>query len=216
MFCDFCSETCDFAIYNLKTQRFFCDCDFFWCTKSMWWWRWWWLVGCRHCYHGNNVAAVVVVAIVVVTVVAVAAVVAVVAVITVVWDSCYRCAVVLAAVLSAGSIHHVMWSFLANIWPKNAQIYFSVWRPRTFKTSTFGITWCDNFQPNLRLEFAKSFHIRWRMLAAHSSCSSSSLCWCLGIPFLASSPPICWRVQKLSNRWEKWPKQLWAKPSNQH
>ena len=61
-----------------------------------------------------------------------------------------------------------MWSFPAKIWPKNAKNYLSTWRPRTFKTSTFGITWCEQFQPNLRLEFAKSFHIRWRMLAAHT------------------------------------------------
>ena len=38
--------------------------------------------------------------------------------------------------LSAGSIHQVMWSFLAKLWPKNAKIYLSTWRPRTFKTST--------------------------------------------------------------------------------
>ena len=39
-------------------------------------------------------------------------------------------------ITSAGSIHHVMWCFLAKIWPKNAKIYLSTWRPRTFKTST--------------------------------------------------------------------------------
>ena len=47
--------------------------------------------------------------------------------------------------LRIGSIHHVMWSFLAKIWPKNAKNYLSTWRPRTFKTSTLGITWCENF-----------------------------------------------------------------------
>ena len=30
-----------------------------------------------------------------------------------------------------------------------------------------GITWCDNFWPNLRLEVAEGLHIGWRMLAAH-------------------------------------------------
>ena len=55
----------------------------------------------------------------------------------------------------ARSIHQVMWSFPAKIWPKNAKNYLSTWRPRTFKTSTFGITWCDNFWPNLWLEVAK-------------------------------------------------------------
>ena len=27
-FCDFCSKTCDLVLCDLKTQRFFCDCDF--------------------------------------------------------------------------------------------------------------------------------------------------------------------------------------------
>ena len=27
-FCDFCGKTCDLALCDLKTQRFFCDCDF--------------------------------------------------------------------------------------------------------------------------------------------------------------------------------------------
>ena len=27
-FCDFCSNTCDLVLCDLKTQRFFCDCDF--------------------------------------------------------------------------------------------------------------------------------------------------------------------------------------------
>ena len=35
--------------------------------------------------------------------------------------------------------------------------------------STFGITWCHHFWPNLRLEVAEGFHIRWRMLAAQWS-----------------------------------------------
>ena len=38
--------------------------------------------------------------------------------------------------------------------------------PWAFKTSTFGITWCDNLWPNLPLEVAERFHIRWRMRAA--------------------------------------------------
>ena len=67
---------------------------------------------------------------------------------------------------SAGSIHHVMWSFLAKIWQKKAKIYHITWRPWALKTSTFGIMWCDNFWPNLRLEGAEGFHIRWRMLTA--------------------------------------------------
>ena len=53
-----------------------------------------------------------------------------------------------------------MWSFPAKIGPKNA---------KAFKTSTFGITWCDNFWPKVWLEVAEGFHIRWRMLAAHKS-----------------------------------------------
>ena len=65
------------------------------------------------------------------------------------------------------SIHHVMWSFLAKIWPKNPQKHHITWRPWAFKTSTVGITWCDNFWPNLRLEVEEGFRIRWRMLAAH-------------------------------------------------
>ena len=67
---------------------------------------------------------------------------------------------------SAGSIHHVMWSFPAKIWPKNAENDHITWRPWAFKTSTFGITWCDNFWPNLRFKSRNVFHIRWRMLAA--------------------------------------------------
>ena len=58
-----------------------------------------------------------------------------------------------------------MLAFLVKIWPKNAKNYLSRWRPWAFKTSTFGITWCDNFWPNLRLKVAEGFHIRWRMLA---------------------------------------------------
>ena len=27
-FCDFCGKTCDLVLCDLKTQRFFCDCDF--------------------------------------------------------------------------------------------------------------------------------------------------------------------------------------------
>ena len=27
-FCDFCGKTCDLVLFDLKTQRFFCDCDF--------------------------------------------------------------------------------------------------------------------------------------------------------------------------------------------
>ena len=70
-------------------------------------------------------------------------------------------------VSSAGSIHHVMWSFPAKIWAKNAQNHHITWRPWAFKTCTFGITWCDNFWPNLRLKVAEGFHMRWRILAAH-------------------------------------------------
>ena len=54
-----------------------------------------------------------------------------------------------------------------EIWPKTAKNYHITWRPWAFKTSTFGITWCDNFWPNLRFKSRKVFHIRWRMLAAH-------------------------------------------------
>ena len=32
-FCDFCGKTCDLALCDLKTQRFFCDCDF-WDAKG--------------------------------------------------------------------------------------------------------------------------------------------------------------------------------------
>ena len=73
--------------------------------------------------------------------------------------------VVAAGVGSAGSIHHVMWFFFPAkiLAPKNAKNYHITWRPWAFKTSIFGITWCDNFWPNLRLEVAESFHIRWRM-----------------------------------------------------
>ena len=49
---------------------------------------------------------------------------------------------------------------------KKAKLYNITWRPWACKTSTFGITWCDNFWPNKRLEVAEGFHIRWRMLAA--------------------------------------------------
>ena len=45
------------------------------------------------------------------------------------------------------------------------QKYHITSHPWTFKTSTSGITCCDNFQPTLRLEVAAGFHIRWRMLA---------------------------------------------------
>ena len=31
-FCNFCRKTCDFALLDLKTQRFFCDC-YFWDAK---------------------------------------------------------------------------------------------------------------------------------------------------------------------------------------
>ena len=68
---------------------------------------------------------------------------------------------------SAECIHHVMWSFPAKIWPQKALIDHITWRPWAFKTSTFGITWCDNFWPNVWLKVAEGFHIRWRMLAAH-------------------------------------------------
>ena len=68
--------------------------------------------------------------------------------------------------MSAGSIHHVMWSFLAKMWPKNAKNYHITWCPWAFKASTFSITWCDPFWPNLRFEIAEGFRIRWRMLAA--------------------------------------------------
>ena len=54
---------------------------------------------------------------------------------------------------------------------KKCQNYHITWRPWTFKTSTFGVTWCDNFWPNLLIEVAESFHIRWRMLAAQHFCT---------------------------------------------
>ena len=60
-----------------------------------------------------------------------------------------------------------MRSFLAKIWPKNAKHFLSTWRPWALKTSTFGITRCDNFWPKSQLKVAEGFHIRWRMLAAH-------------------------------------------------
>ena len=67
---------------------------------------------------------------------------------------------------SAGRIHHVMWSFSAKFWPKNGRNYFCTWRLGAFKTSTFGITWCDNFQPIFGSNSQRIFHIRWRMQAA--------------------------------------------------
>ena len=60
-----------------------------------------------------------------------------------------------------------MWSFLAKIGQKKAKFDLTTRRPWAFKTSTFGITWCDNLWPNLRRKVAEGFHIRWRMLAAH-------------------------------------------------
>ena len=43
------------------------------------------------------------------------------------------------------------------------------------KTSAFGITWCDHVWPNLQLEVAKGFHIRWWMQAAQLNTSNSRL-----------------------------------------
>ena len=54
----------------------------------------------------------------------------------------------------------------AKIWPEKNKICHIQWRPPALKTSTFGITWCDDFWPNLRLEVSEGFHIRWWMLAA--------------------------------------------------
>ena len=69
-------------------------------------------------------------------------------------------------IISAGNIHHVMWSFLAKICSKNPQI----------------ITWHDVLEPSKQVLSAsrdvimsgqiwgrscRGFHIRWRMLAAH-------------------------------------------------
>ena len=45
----------------------------------------------------------------------------------------------------------IMWSFPTKIWQKNTSIDHITWCPSAFKTSTFGITWYDNFWPNLRL-----------------------------------------------------------------
>ena len=61
-----------------------------------------------------------------------------------------------------------MWSFLAKTWQKNAPNYHFTWRPWAFKTSTFGITWCDHFWPKVQLKVAEGFHIWWRMLAAYN------------------------------------------------
>ena len=44
-----------------------------------------------------------------------------------------------------------------NLQKKNTKFYHITWRPWVFKTSTFDITWCDNFAPNLRLEVAEGF-----------------------------------------------------------
>ena len=50
----------------------------------------------------------------------------------------------------------------------------SQWRPWAYKISTFGITWCDHFWPNLRLEAVEGFHIKWWMLAAHNFVSEET------------------------------------------
>ena len=41
-FCDFCGKTCDLVFCDLKTQRFFCDCDFlgrYWKSKFLYRYR---------------------------------------------------------------------------------------------------------------------------------------------------------------------------------
>ena len=80
-----------------------------------------------------------------------------------------------------------MWSFPAKIWPKYAKHYHITWRLWAFKTSTFGITWCDHFWPNLRLEVAEVFHIRWRMLVAQEIASA---CGCDAV--VHSAPAERW------------------------
>ena len=47
------------------------------------------------------------------------------------------------------------------------------------KASTFGITWCDHSWPNLRIEVAEGFHIRWRMLAAQCPLPCRGFLWVL-------------------------------------
>ena len=68
---------------------------------------------------------------------------------------------------SAGSIHHLIWCFPAKSWQKKITCRWA------FKTSTFGIMWCDNFWPNLRLEVAEGFTLGdgcWLLLRrSHSS-----------------------------------------------
>ena len=57
---------------------------------------------------------------------------------------------------SAGSIHHVMWSFRPKLAAKRQTLSnWITWCPWTFKTSAFGITWCYNFWSILRLEVAE-------------------------------------------------------------
>ena len=51
--------------------------------------------------------------------------------------------------------------------PQKHQIISHHMTSLSLSKSTFGITWCDNLWPNLRLEVAEGFHIRWRMSAAH-------------------------------------------------
>ena len=49
-------------------------------------------------------------------------------------------------------------NFFGQILAKQkARNYFCTWRLGAFKTSTFGITWCDDFKPNLRFEVSELF-----------------------------------------------------------
>ena len=57
---------------------------------------------------------------------------------------------------------------------KNAKNDHITCRSWAFKTGTFGITWCDNFWPNTRLEVAEGFQIRRRMLAACPSLANTN------------------------------------------
>ena len=59
--------------------------------------------------------------------------------------------------LSARSILHVMWYFPAKIWQTNANIYHITGRPWAFKTSAFGITWCDNSGQNCGSKLQRGF-----------------------------------------------------------
>ena len=71
---------------------------------------------------------------------------------------------------SPGSIHHVMWSFLLNF-GQTCQTLSHHTTSLSLQKSTFGITWCDNFWPNMWLEAAGVFTLG-------DGCWLSKSCFC--------------------------------------